>query len=65
MSLADNIARERPSTAQLYAAGTLLGQYCARVNADYMLCKERNSSPEACLAQANEVKQCTISLYGR
>ncbi len=61
-SFADKVARERIRTGELYAGAALLDSVCGRVNEQYMRCKEQHAAPDACVAQAKAVSQCTVTM---
>ena len=53
-----------PRSAELYAAGRVIGFKCFDANFDFMKCKAKESShPTACEAQGTEVHKCVYDLF--
>ena len=52
-----------PRSAELYAAGRVIGFKCFDANFDFMKCKAKDSHPMACEAQGTEVHKCVYDLF--
>merc|ERR1712086_1246534 len=50
------------TNAELYATGTQIGLKCAQVNKEFVLCKNKDANPSACLAQGDAVTACVTNL---
>ena len=52
-----------PRSAELYAAGRVIGFKCFDENFEFMKCKAKESHPTACEAQGTEVHKCVYDLF--
>merc|ERR1712086_22147 len=50
------------TNAELHATGTQIGLKCAQVNKEFVLCKNKDANPSACLAQGDAVTACVTNL---
>lgn len=50
-------------SAELYAAGRLIGHKCFDENFEFMKCKTADGNPTACVAQGEGVHACVYGLY--
>lgn len=56
---------EIPSTdsTALMAAAKIIGVNCAQENQEFLICKEKDQNPQACLPQGERVTACVFATY--
>ena len=52
-----------PRSAELYAAGRVIGYKCFEENFEFMKSKAKEGHPTACEAQGTEVHKCVYELF--
>ncbi|KAI9140803.1 hypothetical protein BKA69DRAFT_1077814 [Paraphysoderma sedebokerense] len=53
------------TSAPLLSASFFIGAKCKEYNEDFMLCKNENPDPKACLKEGRKVTRCAIDLLKR
>ncbi|KAI3438308.1 hypothetical protein D9Q98_000742 [Chlorella vulgaris] len=60
--MADEGRSASPTSAVLMSLSKHIAVRCAKVNREYMSCKNADANPETCLAQGDAVTSCVIDL---
>lgn len=50
------------TTGVLLAASKMIGSTCREENKEFMLCKQADANPEACVGKGEKVVSCVIGL---